>query len=167
MRAIHVLGGDFCGYNIGPVTAFRCEAGIRVYKEDPQNSMIIVTPCHHQQHRGTTAAHIMRRGIINFGVPESAVQISGMTEYNTLGEIKDAVKWLEDKKEVDEVVIVSSYLHLPRCWFLWNLLRKKIGHPIRIRTVGVFAGCGNLIWETAAWLRLPIRLFKIGKGGNR
>ncbi|MBI5153213.1 MAG: YdcF family protein [Parcubacteria group bacterium] len=128
MRAIHVLGGDFLGFNVGPVTAFRCEAAVHVYKEDPENSVVILTTGYHQQHRGTTAAHIMRRGLVNFGVPESAVQVSGMTEYNTLGEIKDAVKWLEDKKEINEVVIVSSYLHLPRCFFLWCLSRRQQCH---------------------------------------
>ncbi|MBI5421460.1 MAG: YdcF family protein [Parcubacteria group bacterium] len=163
MRAIHVLGGDFWGYNVGPVTAFRCEAAIRVYKEDLEQSVVILTAGEHQQHKGTTAAHIMKRGMVNLGIPESAVQVSGMTEYNTLGEIKDAVRWLEDKKEINEVVIVSSYLHLPRCFFLWCLFARRLKHPISIRMVGVSAGSSNVIWETAAWLRLPIRLLSSRK----
>lgn len=107
---------DFDGSDCGPpVSHIRLLAARYLYEEDPTRRILVVGGrgvCLSLLENDITLSTVMRRELVESGVPESAISEESLSN-NTYQNIEHLLPFLR-QHEVRELLIVSSEYHVPR-----------------------------------------------------
>ncbi len=104
--------------NLNPDTIGRCEAALKVARRSENSFIIFSVGYSIPRLTETTIAYLKESGW-----PQEKL-ILNPKGYNSLTETEAAIEVL-DKHQTKEVVVATSWYHVPRIWLIWQLKYKS------------------------------------------
>lgn len=165
MATVVVYGADFTKNGLlGPETKKRCKKAASWYRGN--NTRFIMTPegyapffkgPKHEQ----SMASMMKEFLELIGIPSESI-IAEERSWNTLAETLSAINIIEERKLSQEVIVVSSWYHIPRIWYLW----KRKGWKVKISA----SGASHPLWvflEIPKWVVTLLKMKVAEPGFNK
>ncbi len=108
------------------------------------------------QWNNVVVSGLMRDYMIGEGGVETLIETREASAFNTLGEAREIVRYIEQHEDVQEVIICGKYWHALRCWILLDFC---LSHSRKITGHGRWQNFINML----AWLRLARKSDAVGR----
>lgn len=151
----------------GPDTAASCERAMLVAEQSGTSDYLIVPTAGvppDSQWEGVAMSEVMASFMREGGADRTKILPLVARRFDTIGEAKELVGYLEEHPEIREVVICGKWWHILRCWIVLDAyltLSDKIDWPVRISV----EPCESLALDTSImrefWLAIPLTMLKI------
>lgn len=151
----------------GPDTEASCEHALRVAKESGRYDYVIVATAGVSpaaKWGGIAMSHVMSEYMIDGGGDPAKIISRPARRFDTIGEAKELVKFLEENPSVQEVVICCKWWHLLRCWIILDAyltLSKKIDWPVRMVPGPCESLASDQLIQREFWGAIPLNMLKI------
>lgn len=151
----------------GSETAASCERAMLVAEQSGSKNYYIVPTAGvppDPQWDGVAMSEVMGTFMREGGHDRTKILPLVAKRFDTIGEVKELVAFLEQHSEIREVVICGKWWHILRCWITLDAyltLSDKIDWPVHI----VPEPCESWVHDTAImrefWLAIPLTMLKI------
>jgi len=161
---------------VGRETAEACDKAREYVRERLSGGSFdyVVTPAagkpKNSQWNGVVMSEIMKSYLVNQGMSsDHVIALTGKT-FDTRGEAKAVVEYLEQHPEIHLVVVCVKWWHAHRCWIMLdNYLRLSsvITWPVRIHVETCYSShISNSVirhefWRAAPWNKIKILMSQI------